>query len=242
MIDGFWITQEIQWYFPLTPATLNKSPPSAVKRVLEGQANADTVQCFYWPNEKPLCVSRGSALRLGSLLSAFISVSFAIPLSRSLFLSPSLSLSYSFSLSLTPPFSNSLTPSLLLFSPEEPEKKMSPDQISGSLQHCLSASVCLFHQVIASLMKVSRSLFVPKLLPNLPQVWYSMTVVMQPFLTANYFFYHIVFTQDNKDTPKGTYIVHACSFLFDLSLFRFTWTSCHAEECYWRWFVGWLKE
>lgn len=172
MIYGFWITHlryRIQSYFPLTPATLNKSPPSAVKRVLEGQADADTVQCFYWPNEKPLCVSRGLELRLGSLLSAFISVSFAISLS--LVLSPSLALLLSLSLSLTPPFfSNSLAPSLLLFSPEELEKKMSQDQISGSLQHCLSASVCLFHRVIESLMEVSRSLFMTKL--YFPQVWH----------------------------------------------------------------------
>lgn len=123
MINGFWITYftyEMQQYSPLTPATLNKSPPSAVKRVLEGQANADTVQCFYWPNEKPLCVSRGLELRLGSLLSAFISVSFAISLSLfSPSLSPTLSLSFflhlclSYALSNTS-FSNSLSLSAAL--------------------------------------------------------------------------------------------------------------------------------
>lgn len=120
---------------PFNSCNLEQKSPSVVKRVLEGQANADTVQCFYWPNEKPLCVSRGLELRLGSLLSVFISVSFAITLSLplSLFIALLLSLQAS-------PF---LTPSLCLccsFSPEELEKKMSPDQISGSLQHCLSAS------------------------------------------------------------------------------------------------------
>lgn len=174
MINGFWSTYGIPQYFPLTPATLNKSPPSAVKRVLEGQANADTVQCFYWPNEKPLCVSRGLELRLGSLLSASISVSLAISLSLSFFLH----LYPSYSLSNTS-FSNSLSPSLLLFSPEELEKKMSPDQISRSLQHCLSASVCLFHRDIASLMEVSRSIFVSKL--YLQQVWYTLWLVIKYF-------------------------------------------------------------
>lgn len=79
---------------PFNSCNLEQKSPSVVKRVLEGQANADTVQCFYWPNEKPLCVSRGLELRLGSLLSVFISVSFAITLSLplSLFIALLLSL------------------------------------------------------------------------------------------------------------------------------------------------------
>lgn len=90
------LTCEIQCYSTLTLATLNKSPHFVVKRVLEGQYNADTVQCFYWPAEKPCSVSRGLELRLGSLLSAFISVSFTIsfflslPQNTSLQRSPSL--------------------------------------------------------------------------------------------------------------------------------------------------------
>lgn len=175
----------IQWYSPLTPATLNKSPPSAVKLLLEGQANEDTVQCFYWPNEKPLCVSRGLELRLGSLLSAFISVSFAMSLFfPTLFLLlPLQHLLFQLSLCCS-------------FPPEELEKKMSSDQISWSLQHRLSAFVCLFHRVIASLMEVFRSLFVSKL--YLHQVWFSVTVAAMCFFLKVIILYHYhIFTTES---------------------------------------------
>lgn len=143
MINGFWITYfryETQWYYPHTAATLNKSPPSAVKWVLEGQANADTVQCFYWPNEKPLCVSRGSELRLGSLLSAFISVSFAISLSLSLVLSPSLCLL----LSLTPHllFPTPSLPPCCSFTPRSWRRKCHQIKLVGACNTaCLPLSV-----------------------------------------------------------------------------------------------------
>lgn len=77
----------------------------------------------------------GSALRLGSLLSAFISVSFTMSLSSS---PPALHLPLP-----TPPL-----PLRCSFSPEEPQKEMSPDQIRGSAQHILSSSVCLLRRVI----------------------------------------------------------------------------------------------
>lgn len=168
IINCFWFTYfkyKIQWYSPLTPATLNKSPPSAVKWVLEGQANADTVHCFYWPNEKPLRVSRGLELRLGSLLSAFISVSFTISLS----LSPSLSL-------LLPPTPPSLTPSLsrhCSFPLRSWKRKCHQIKLAGaSNTACLPLSIPPSDSVShGSFCKFASKLYIP-------QVWYSMTMLI----------------------------------------------------------------
>lgn len=125
---------------------------------LKGEPTRARSSAFIDPGRN-LCVS-GGGLRLGSLLSAFISVSFAVPPSCSQPFSPRLYLPL---LSPTPPPPPPTPPpaphpSLLHFYPKELEKKMSPDQISGSPQPRLSASVCLLQRVIASVMFASTSL------------------------------------------------------------------------------------
>lgn len=142
---------------------------------------------------KNLSVSPGAKkLRLGSLLSAFISVCLTIPLSLSLL-----------SLSLPPNtsvfFLDSLSLSLLLFSPKETEKKMSPEQISGSLQHCLSPSVYStewWHHE-----RKFQELYVSKLC--LSQVWNSVTLVVLKRLNILYIADSLLWLSKNTCKIQG---------------------------------------
>lgn len=132
----------IQRYSLLTPAVLSLQLSGRLK----GKPTPSRSSAFIDPM-KNLSVSPGACSSGQGLccLRSLVSPSPSLPFSPRIPL-PLLSQTHlSFSLP------RSLSAAL---SPQEQARKMSPDQISGSLQHCLSASVCLFHPVSASLTEV----------------------------------------------------------------------------------------